>query len=117
MAVIVSKRKEVTKPFSVTLDDGEVVAGTYRPALLTFEFDREMRLMYKEDESEKGLCEKLVQVVASWDVEGEPGEPLPLTVDALMDVPSDIMFAVIRGVRSAGGPPAPTPPATSASFS
>ncbi len=114
MPFVLSKKKDTTRPKLIDID-GETIALQFRPAKLTFAFDKALREM-SGPEPEEMLAEKILEVVADWDLESEPGEKVPLTVDALMDVPSEILMAVLRGVRSAGSPP-PTPPSSSADFS
>jgi len=135
------RKQQQVKPFAIDID-GETLAGTFRPGVVTFGWSRELQNIGKatkdtEDSpvdggtaakavpddpaTDKALIGKILELVASWDLEDEPGQPLPLTEDALMDVPTSILTATLRGVIKAasdqGEAQAGTTPAKSADFS
>ena len=149
MPISLKTKKSVVKPLTITID-GEPLALAYRPGAVTFGWSRALQNIGKPSEkkpdpvlqvaeavgldtadyippapdedrgTDKALIGKILEVVTSWDLEYEPGQPVPLTEDALMDVPTEILTAVLRGVATAGQPgeaEAGQTPATSADFS
>ena len=115
----VNDRKAQTRPFAIDID-GETLAGEYRPAVVTFGWSRSLQAIGSAAEPDKEIVQKILSAVDSWDLEYEPGQPVPLTEEALMDVPTDILLAVIGEVAKAGLPGEPQAgqtPAPSADFS
>ena len=115
----VNQHKTVTRPFETEIG-GELLAGEYRPAVVTFAWSRSLQNIEKAEQPDKEIVQKILSAVDSWDLEYEPGQPVPLTEDALMDVPTDILLAVIGEVANAGLPGEATAgqtPAPSANFS
>ena len=129
MAISLKDKKAAVKPFSLELD-GETITGTFRPGVVTFGWSRKLQNIGRPEspevstrkiggekasgskpsdiiiqdavpDTDKALIAKILEVVASWDVEYEPGEPVPLTEDGLMDVPTEILTQTLQGVIKA----------------
>lgn len=111
MAIRLSARRAIVKPLAIDVD-GETLNVQYRPGAFTPEFDRSARQLETSSDPETGLGAMFCSVVASWDLEGDDGQPVPLTPESLMTVPTDILIAVLGAMRKALSP-GETPAATS----
>lgn len=72
---------------------GKIAVG-YRPTVIT------PRYM----ENSKSISEALPDVVTDWPLQTDAGEPIPLTVEAMQDVPSEIQEEIWFGILRARRP-------------
>ena len=116
MPIRIDDRKEVTKTKTIEID-GEAVTIEYRPGVLTFQFERDMKALDAEAEPDLGFTTLFCQLVKSWDIEISEGVPLPVEPEALLSVPTDILLGVFGGVQKADAPgEATTAPSRGSSF-
>lgn len=79
-------------------DPDAILKITYRPTSFTVAELDEIR--NKAEKDPKRLIESLLNVVVSWDLETDEGEPVPLEMDAIYGaVPSSILAGILRAVN------------------
>ena len=59
---------------------------------------REMVAGFDAEEATDGIIEQVVTLVKSWDVLGDDGEPLPVTVEVAQKLPLMFLAAIVREV-------------------
>ena len=79
---------------------------TYRPRHLTPARQAAFREAAEAGRHTEALVEGIVGLVAAWDLLGEDGRPVPLTAEALADVPLEVLGLVIEAI---GQDVAPSP--------
>ncbi len=98
-------------------EEAEKVALVYRPAVLTGKLEDDLR---KYGERSEGWAALVSKLIVSWDLESEPGVPVPLEYvpavieqdpetgrdrivqpasGALMEIPTWILQGIIEGVK------------------
>ncbi len=86
--------------------EGEKVHFTYRP--FSDELEEEALALTNGEYSNKTASALVSKLVLDWDVEGDDGEPLPLTVEALRPLPTAFKMAIVLRVmeemRPSGNP-------------
>jgi hypothetical protein len=100
------KHKSKTRPFTATFgegDDTETVTGNYRPFAFTPRLLQEAEAAQKAGEVSETLAKTFAPLVASWDLTDD-GKPVPISADALMDVPVDILAGVTSAIGEAQRP-------------
>jgi hypothetical protein len=91
-------------PVSYTASLGpEAVTLTFDSAKMTGRWERELRAAQREDDSEK-VSDLILSVFVGWDVVDDVGQPVELTTDLLLDLPSKAMVALIEGMIRAAYP-------------
>ena len=115
MPIRIDDRKEVTKTKTIDID-GESVTVEYRPDVLTFQFERDMKALDTEAEPDLGFTTLFCQLVKSWDVEYSEGKPLPVEPEALLAVPVAILLGVFGGVQKTSAPGEPITAPSRGSF-
>lgn len=92
-----SALKSITRPVSVEFY-GETVTIDYRPAAMTVEVEE---LIFGDpvagEDAKARILSGFAKVIASWDVTSE-GEPVPVTVETLREVPRDLLFGALRKI-------------------
>lgn len=90
----VGKYRAVTKPVVVDLD-GEIINATYRPNIYTISFERQLEAVTDDTDQAARL---FIELVASWDLyDGDA--VVPLTVEAVEEIPLEILTAILSSVR------------------
>jgi hypothetical protein len=91
-------------PVSYTAALGpESVTLTFDAAKMTGRWERELRAAQREDDSEK-VSDLILSVFIAWDVVDDNAQPVELTTDLLLDLPSKAMVALIEGMIKAAYP-------------
>ena len=81
---------------SITADyAGDECKFTYRPGALTPAVESAIR----EAENNDVLVDTLCSMIVAWAVEGEDGDPLPITPDVLQALPSAFLGALLQACR------------------
>ena len=87
----------VTRTIEVKVPFGE--------SAVTLVVDRMKRTpTYLESLDQKTAREVITDLVVSWDLEDEDGQVLPLQVEALADVPMDVLRPISRAALEGGRP-------------
>src|SRR5579859_234614 len=114
-----------TAEASVDYGDAGTVNVVYRPGNITEKSLRELAVLNDSDNNDAltnihAMNTVLLQTLVSWDLTNN-GEPVPLTVDGLADVPlhvrGDIIKAIFEDIRldpTTGTPSKPALPGSSA---
>lgn len=89
---------------SVTLDvDGESLPITYRPSGITPETEEAFLGGTERNRSGGAMASLLSDVLVSWGLEGEDGEPYPIDEDSLRRLPipflGDVLGAIFEDMR------------------
>jgi hypothetical protein len=91
-------------PVSYTAALGpESVTLTFDAAKMTGRWERQLRAAQREDKSEE-VSDLILSVFIGWDVVDDQGQPVALTHDLLLDLPSKAMVALIEGMIKAAYP-------------
>lgn len=102
-----------TKTIDVTFPGADgTLSVTYRPNKVTprqeAAFAQAIRRAERDEEGAEPVgdlvLEMLSVVMLRWDLEGEDGQTVPLTVETLRDVPSAIVTRVMEAIRDANAP-------------
>jgi hypothetical protein len=92
-------------PVSYTASLGpEAVTLTFDAAKMTGRWERELRAAQRDDNSEQ-VSDLILSVFIGWDVVDDNNQPVELTTDLLLDLPSKAMVALIEGMIKAAYPP------------
>lgn len=94
--------------------DGEELAVTYKPGILTAALENELSAYGQRSE---GWADLVSRLVVSWELTGEDGNPYPLQKEALMALPGWMLQAVVFGIREDLSPNSKTIGETSAASS
>ena len=99
-AEILSLNRSFAIPFG-----GVTVSGFYDPNVITPRLEEEMKAASANGESVKQFLAVLCKWIVSWDLtenapEGGIGEPIPITVERLMDFPDNILSAISKGIMA-----------------
>ena len=78
--------------------DGETVDIVYRPGAFTPRVEARINEAQKDSTVSQELAQILSEVIISWDVLDDDGQPLPPTIDLLMDLPLAFLSAVSVGI-------------------
>ena len=98
----IKKVKERTKPFEVEWE-GEKIAGEYRPGELTGRLVAQVSAAAGAVETTEVVAGALERLIASWDVTCG-GKAYTPTAEHLMDLPMELMTAIVRGIIGDAGP-------------
>src|SRR5438132_8388852 len=79
---------------------------------VTFVFDRSKQTLRRERDLRRageandvdGLVKELMEILVSWDVVDEAGEPVPLSADILLDLPGPALGNLLELMGKAGQP-------------
>lgn len=95
LSAILQKRVSVSVPFGA-----ETLQVSYDPSKRTQRIAKQLEAAT--------AAEALVILGVEWDLQDDQGNPIPVTTEALMDVPADVLLPVIRAV-SEHRPESPDP--------
>lgn len=92
------------RPIVVKFEGGDLNA-TYRPTSYTPKKLAEAQAKAKkakkandQDAALASMIESVLDLFVSWDLEDDDGTPIPLTAEALQDVPINVMSELIQEV-------------------
>lgn len=103
---IIASTAQVAVPFG-----SETINVCYRPHYLTPAFEDRFNELRADGKATEMAVQLFTTAVESWDLSwDEGGEPIPLTVDGLKDVPTDILSLVLKAVSEAASPNPTTEP-------
>lgn len=71
---------------------------SYRPASVTPRLQKAVAEARDRQDIDAGLLDPLCRLIASWDLTDDDEQPLPITPDAIADVPASILFAVLDAI-------------------
>lgn len=77
------RERKITVPY-----DGEEIGIVFRPAAVNADWLERMGEEGKDARTYVGL---LSEALVSWDIEGDDGTPLPVSVDVLWRLPVDLL--------------------------
>lgn len=108
LAEIANQTKTIDVAFEGT---DSTLSVTYQPNKMTPGREAAFAQAVKDAEAGKGdgtvndvVLAMFCYVVKRWDLEGEDGQTVPLTAEALRDVPSAILTRAMRAIQEAGAP-------------
>lgn len=101
MPIRLSALKAKESPLTYTVEGVGDIQLTYRPYVMTPEFEDELATFGSKAEGWAVLVEKLV---ASWDLELEEGEVVPLEKTALVQVPGPILKGIVLAINEDASP-------------
>ena len=98
--------------------EGETCTVYYRPAKLTTRVQfaaAAMATVGREGQTAADQAALIVEVLgdytealtgllASWDVLGEDGKPIPITVDVIQELPLNFVYAMFTAIQQANSP-------------
>lgn len=90
-------------PATIPLDLGSV-SVVYRPRVLTPNWEAGVGAAEREGDHERSIYGPIRDLVVSWDLQREDGEPYELTSEGLADVPRSVLQSVLIGVILAARP-------------
>ncbi len=89
-----------TKSTTFTFDFlGEAVTITYRNGVITPEWESRRELTDPSRQAQATVL-ALSEIVASWDVLGDDGQPVPVTVETLTPMPLQFLNRVLEEVMA-----------------
>ncbi len=97
MPLNLSTLTQSMRTLAVKLEDGTLNL-TYRPGAITARMVTQERQRKLESSSVEASTESLASVLTSWDLTDDD-KPLPVTVEALMLLPSSVIFACWRAIQ------------------
>lgn len=107
MAMTLSKVQDKTTTTTV-LWDGETVDVGYRPGMVTAALLEQVQAAAARDDM--GVIGVLFsKMLAWWDVLDDDGERIPVTAEAVSQVPLDFAMAVLKAVQGTMRPPESKP--------
>lgn len=115
LSQLVDYRRSVTIP----VGGGTITLG-YNPAGVTPRMFATIEVLQESPDNPRivsmAMAEMLSQMATNWDVTDDDGAPLPLTTDALMDVPIQILSKMCEAIfAEIAVPNAPSAPSGSGS--
>lgn len=107
----VSGYRERTRQIRIEFDgDDEDLNVEYRPRAITPRMEDQFQTYIDENHGERVVFDSLAAMVVTWDLTDDAGVPIPLTPDALNDVPSSVLTYVLNKLREDIRPnPQPSP--------
>ena len=109
MAHVVKNQRTLTVPF----DEGELNV-IYKPNTVTVRLERQWTGIEGAKEAIDAAVDVILTLVDSWDLLGEDDQPVPLTRDALEEVPGVILNRIVQSIMA---DQRPNPPSGKASQS
>jgi hypothetical protein len=88
---------------TVPLDRGQVQVQ-FRPRVLVPSWQRKIRDGETNGDDEAAFYAPIKSAAISWDLEGDDGAPIPLTSEAMAEVPRQILSSVVLGLVAASRP-------------
>jgi len=85
---------DATRRVVVTFGDVELKIA-YRPGAVTPRLQRAIRQAQIEGDVDTVMLEMLIRLVASWDLTDDDGALVPLTTDALADLPVRLLSGIL----------------------
>lgn len=76
----------------------------YRVDKITPKSEGRLMDLARENRSGGALAEVLAAVVVSWDLENDKGEPYPVTIEALSELPILVLSAIFEAIQAAQRP-------------
>lgn len=101
MPISLLKTKEITRTLTVEYA-GESAGVTYYPHKVTKTLIREVAA--SDGDGIDKLIKQLELLIASWEVLGEDGKPLPPTAEVMAEFPLDFLTAIMRAINEAAVP-------------
>jgi len=95
LSEVKSERKKVVMDF----DDLGSLNVTYIPGALTPETEDELVAVMNEPGQSKFICDLLCKLIEDWDLEGDDGAPIPLTLEGLKPVPINFLGGVLEKIQ------------------
>ena len=88
-----------TKTVSVRFEGADdALSVTYRPRLLTPALQATFQEAAREGRHSEMLVDSMVALVTDWDLLGDDGKPIPLTSEALLGVPIEVLALVTEAL-------------------
>lgn len=100
MPLILSELRAQTAPFAIVYGDA-TLTGTYFTQAFTPELEDLMNSQAPEANPSAPFLAAFCRLVASWDlidVPGPKGQPVPITPEALGEVPSALLIEIMRKI-------------------
>ena len=82
----------------------ESVTVVFDSALMTGRWERDIERAAKAGDTET-VASRLFGVFISWDVTDDNGQPVPISEEILLDLPSKALVKLFEGMREAAVPP------------
>jgi hypothetical protein len=106
LSSITSKRATLYVPIDDENPEGDKVKIVYRPKSYDKKFERHMNALLTDKEDDDELIaasiwiRSLLHIVHSWDLKFSESddEPIPLTEEALEDVPTEVIAGIVRAI-------------------
>jgi hypothetical protein len=100
-----SKRVTLTIPLDPSDPAGDALRVVYRPRAITPRLEKAMReaaAADDEDEIITKLARHFCTLVVEWDLRARSDsvEPVPLTAEGLLDVPSSVILDIYRAINA-----------------
>lgn len=105
MAVRLSKIKGETRTIRLDFGDAGDLNIVFRPGGITPAREEELQVEDTEGRGVRAVIGLLCEIVESWDLLDDTGEPLPLDVDVVMrTIPGDLIGQIFDGMKVATTP-------------
>ncbi len=91
-----------TKQATIDFGDGDLLHYVYRPAAITGKMVIAINSL-TETVAIADFCADAAAVLASWDLLGEDGEPVPITPESLQTIPWGVLCIVFNDAMSKAG--------------
>lgn len=88
-------RKE-TRPITFEFA-GEPVTVSYSPGAFTPELEDEANLA-EANHQLRAMAQMLSKILVAWDVMGDDGQALPVTLELLRAMPAQFLAAILKGI-------------------
>jgi hypothetical protein len=106
LSSITSKRATLYVPLDENDPDSQKVKVVYRPKSYDKKFERHMNKLLEEKKDDDELIAAAVwirsflHIVQAWDLKWDDAdeEPIPLTEEALEDVPTEVISGIVRAI-------------------
>lgn len=90
--------KDEVRKVAVRVGEGSVELS-YRPAAHTARYERRLVELQSSDHPAASLCEALADVLVGWDLEDDQGGALPVSLDALEELPTKVVVQFLAAIR------------------
>ncbi len=100
MPISLASMKDRRKTVTVDLGEGETFTATYRPAVYTSDFEREV--MAKAESGEHNVVgQMVVALVEDWDVYEDKAQKtkVPLTPERISQIPAMVLGPLFRAIN------------------
>lgn len=88
--------------------DGDVLNVTYRPSGITPEVEDRLDEATSKQRIGESLMTLLAAALVSWDLLGDDGKPLPVTVETMRVLPLSFLAKLVQAVTADMRPNAPS---------